>query len=275
MNESLMSVAKRLDTGLSFVWRKDGYRIMDGNSTGLERARSRNCFILPSTVTIATATVPSNLTPIWHERLRHLSKRGMSHIHRSVANLGPLDLKGFEDVCSPCVKGKQHHLPYKATVSHARYKGYLVHLDLYGPFQVASLGGSIYLISFTDDYSHYSIIFLISNKIVGYSVRQVYGVPGNDSSGCESEGREDSRQRVYGYIPQVPSCTTHPASNHGHIHSTNERHLRTAQSYIAGDGQANASGAQHSIMLLGGSSRHGNAYQELYTTCLDRVQNSI
>ena len=39
-----------------------------------------------------------------------------------------------------------------------------MHTDLCGPMHIESLGGSRYLLTFTDDYSRYTTVFLLKRK---------------------------------------------------------------------------------------------------------------
>ena len=40
----------------------------------------------------------------------------------------------------------------------------LVHTDVCGPMQTHSIGGSVYFVSFIDDYTRYSFVYFIKEK---------------------------------------------------------------------------------------------------------------
>ena len=44
----------------------------------------------------------------------------------------------------------------------------LVHIDVCGPFDVEARGGYIYFITFTDDYSRYSFVYLMRQKFEAF-----------------------------------------------------------------------------------------------------------
>ena len=65
-----------------------------------------------------------------------------------------LALSGHQDLCSSCVKGKQHQETFPSQASQCATKVLeLVHMDLCGPMQTISLGGSLYFMLLVDDFS--------------------------------------------------------------------------------------------------------------------------
>ena len=64
-------------------------------------------------------------------------------------------LGGHKDLCSSCLKGKQHCKDFPTQASYCATKALeLVHMDLYGPMQIVYLGGSLYFMLLVDDFSH-------------------------------------------------------------------------------------------------------------------------
>ena len=57
------------------------------------------------------------------------------------------------DLCKYCVFGKQNKVQFK--IATHKTEGFLdyVHTDVWGPIRVASLGGTMYFVTFIDDYS--------------------------------------------------------------------------------------------------------------------------
>ena len=59
------------------------------------------------------------------------------------------------DKCEACILSKQHKLPFNSRNSkRAMSPLELVHIDLVGPMQVTSIGGSTYFMTFIDYFSH-------------------------------------------------------------------------------------------------------------------------
>ena len=111
---------------------------------------------------VATAESKSDSTVLWHMRLGHMGERGMMELHKR--NL----LKGIKtcklDFCKYCVFGKQNKVQFK--IATRKTKGVLdyVHTDVWGPITVASLGGSMYFVSFIDNYSRKVWVYFMRHK---------------------------------------------------------------------------------------------------------------
>jgi hypothetical protein len=69
------------------------------------------------------------------------------------------------DFCEHCISGKQNWVsfPYRAT----RQKGImeLIHSYVFGIVPIPSLGGSLYCVSFVDDFSRKTWIYFLRKKL--------------------------------------------------------------------------------------------------------------
>ncbi|KXJ71709.1 hypothetical protein RP20_CCG019894 [Aedes albopictus] len=103
-----------------------------------------------------------NSFQLWHRRLGHLSASGMMRL-KSIAT----GMK-FEDEnlprCVPCIQGKHQRQPFKAIGHRAGKVLELVHSDLCGPMETASLGGSRYILTFIDDASRKAFVYFLKSK---------------------------------------------------------------------------------------------------------------
>ena len=100
---------------------------------------------------IAVADASTN-TSLWHRRLRHMSEKGM----KILLSKGKLpELKSIDfDMRESCILGKQKNVSFLKTGRIPKAERLeLVHIDLWGPSPVASLGDSRYYIIFIDDSS--------------------------------------------------------------------------------------------------------------------------
>ncbi|KAG1852281.1 hypothetical protein DFJ58DRAFT_628847, partial [Suillus subalutaceus] len=90
-----------------------------------------------------------------HRVLGHASKTAvMDAVKKGVVTGVQLDATSSPEFCDICVKAKSARKPFpEETKTRALTYGELVHTDLWGPVQTTSLGGCLYYISFTDDYS--------------------------------------------------------------------------------------------------------------------------
>ena len=109
---------------------------------------------------------------LWHKRLGHISKE---RIERLVKNeiLPDLDFTDLE-ICVECIKGKhtKHTLKKAATRSSQLLE--IIHTDICGPFDVPSLGGERYFITFIDDFSRYGYIYLLHEKSQSVDTLEVF-----------------------------------------------------------------------------------------------------
>src|SRR5882672_7236426 len=68
--------------------------------------------------------------------------------------------------CDSCAYAKLTHkpIPKERTGKHANSPGAEVHTDMWGPSPVKSLGSKLYYISFTDNKTHYTHMYLLTLK---------------------------------------------------------------------------------------------------------------
>jgi len=100
-------------------------------------------------------STPSNN---WHLRLCHASTTRISKLQHI---LGDQDHDLLD--CLACIRAKQHKLPHYPSNFKASAKGELIHSDIVGPFFI-SKGGSKYVLTFLDDYTHFCWVSLLPNK---------------------------------------------------------------------------------------------------------------
>ena len=70
-----------------------------------------------------------------------------------------------DKICDACQLGKQHKSSFKSKkdITSSRPLD-LLHLDLFGPNSVASLGGKLYLFVIVDDYTRFTWVFFLAHK---------------------------------------------------------------------------------------------------------------
>jgi len=94
----------------------------------------------------------------------HIWGKGLHDLHNKGMVDGFLDCSSGFDFCENCVYGKQSQVrfPFGAT----RVKGILqlIHSDVFVPVPVPSLGGSLYYISFIDDFSSNTWLYFLKKK---------------------------------------------------------------------------------------------------------------
>ena len=110
----------------------------------------------PTTCNTSKATIKGDIN-LWHQRLGHLNKDDVKRTIGCEDNL--------KELCETCALGKQTSKPVpKETQNKAQKLLELVYSDILGPFEVLSLNGSRYAITFVDEYSKYSVVKFMSKK---------------------------------------------------------------------------------------------------------------
>ena len=103
---------------------------------------------------------------LWHQQLSHLNYQQLyKTVHQHQVCGVKLSPRSAELLCESCVIGKMQRKPFKS-VDHklSTKKLELVHSDIYGPFQIYSIGWSRYFITFIDDYSRCVSIYFLKHK---------------------------------------------------------------------------------------------------------------
>jgi hypothetical protein len=69
-----------------------------------------------------------------------------------------------EGICRGCALGKNVKNPFSSSNSRSKEILDLIHSDVCGPMPVKSLGGSLYYVTFIDDYSRKTWLYLLKTK---------------------------------------------------------------------------------------------------------------
>jgi hypothetical protein len=107
---------------------------------------------------------PNDLNPtfIWHCCLGHINEKRIEQLHKD-GLLSSFDFETF-DTCESCLLGKMTKAPFTGHSERASDLLGLVHTDACGPMNSIARGGFQYFITFTDDFSRYGYIYLMSHK---------------------------------------------------------------------------------------------------------------
>jgi histone deacetylase 1/2 len=101
-------------------------------------------------------------TSRWHSRLGHPSIPIVERVVKD-NNLPCVSEESSSSVCDSCLKAKSHQLPYPISTSVSQAPLDLIFSDVWGPTPT-SIGRHTYYVSFIDDYSKYTWIYLIKKK---------------------------------------------------------------------------------------------------------------
>ena len=113
----------------------------------------------------------------WHKRFAHVDPYNIIDMVNKNVITGVDITKSTsgEFTCDGCVLGKGHRNPIpKKSMSRASQILELVHSDLNGPIDVMSLGGSRYFITFIDDFSKWTTVYMMRKKSESLKYFQIY-----------------------------------------------------------------------------------------------------
>ena len=104
----------------------------------------------------------------WHRKLGHTNITSMKKmIEQEMVtgmDINSKDCDLFELPCDVCMKGKQTRLPFNTERSRAEKPLEIIHSDLCGPIDPPTWDNKKYILTVMDDYTHYSVIYLLEYK---------------------------------------------------------------------------------------------------------------
>ncbi|KAJ9565152.1 hypothetical protein OSB04_001118 [Centaurea solstitialis] len=134
--------------------RKDNVYCLDLNGMPSEVV---NCLFSKASMTESS---------LWHRRMGHMNIKTMNLLVKNQLVRG-LPSKEFtlDDNCVACLKGKQHKASHKSkTINTISAPLQLLHMDLFGPTNVMSIGKKSYCLVIIDDYSRFTWVFFLRTK---------------------------------------------------------------------------------------------------------------
>ena len=143
-----------------FIVSKEGKNITIGNIVDGKLYRANT----PEFANVTTSSTTD--LGVWHCHFGHLSHDYVNRLAKKRLADGIIysDVS-FDREGEACALGKMQKLPSpKQSMNRASKPLELTHTDLCGPMNVASIGGSKYMLTFTDDYSRYITVYFITSK---------------------------------------------------------------------------------------------------------------
>ncbi|KAM0049721.1 putative RNA-directed DNA polymerase [Helianthus debilis subsp. tardiflorus] len=101
-----------------------------------------------------------SLYRLWHARLGHPADQAVK-VYKDILKIS-FDFD--HSPCEVCHRAKQHRDPFPLSDHKSTHLGELVHLDVWGPYRVASREGHKFFLTIVDDYSRAVWVCLLKNK---------------------------------------------------------------------------------------------------------------
>ena len=113
-----------------------------------------------------TTNEPKQPWEIWHHRFGHISYGGLKKLYQEQLIDGlTVDPKSPTPDCISCTEAKHATQPFKSkTDSRREHKGELTHMDLWGKYDVTSIGGHQYYLLLVDDATRFVTVYFLKGK---------------------------------------------------------------------------------------------------------------
>lgn len=177
---NLLSVSQVCDkqhsilfTDIECIILAPGFKIVDESMILLRIPRRENVYCLDlesvlsdSSLNCLVSKASLDESSLWHRRMCHMNFKTMNKLVQNNLVRGlPSKVFRCADHCVACLKGKQHKASHKSkeinTISSPLH---LLHMDLFGPTNVMSIGKKSYCLVIVDDYSRFTWTFFLRTK---------------------------------------------------------------------------------------------------------------
>ncbi|KAI3815350.1 hypothetical protein L1987_15015 [Smallanthus sonchifolius] len=180
LKHNLLSVSQMCDKEYSVMFDKSeclilkpGFKVPE-DWILMRAPRTNDTYQIDMSVAKTTSSVATCLLTkateldsiLWHRKLGHISYRKMNHLVRNGLVTGVPKLRfTIADDCMPCKKGKQQRKSHKPKLQNPIDTPLeLLHMDLFGPISIRSIGGKSFCLVVTDDFSRFSWVHFLGTK---------------------------------------------------------------------------------------------------------------
>ncbi|WVY93468.1 hypothetical protein V8G54_032556 [Vigna mungo] len=162
LTKNLISVGQLASEGYTTIFHGDDWKISKGAMT-IARGKKSGTLYKTAGACHLIAVAANENPNLWHQRLGHVSEKGMKIMHSKGKLPG---LQSVEiDMCEDCILGKQKRVSFQTSRrTPKKDKLELIHSDVWGPTTVPSVGGKQYFVTFIDDHSRKVWVYFLKHK---------------------------------------------------------------------------------------------------------------
>jgi hypothetical protein len=168
MKDNFIFVSKFISEGFKVEFDKDGCKVNDAQGVvGVKAQSDKNLYLINVKVRKDTTHLANSLDEgamLWHEKLGH---HNMARLKDLDAMVNGMNLKKMplHHVCEACIECKHQRTSFpKDETTRASKLLELVHSDVCGPMKTTSRGGARYFVTFIDDFSRKTHVYLLKAK---------------------------------------------------------------------------------------------------------------
>jgi hypothetical protein len=189
MKHNLLSVGQLVEKGFSMNLKDIMMRVYDPQGVMILKAplATNRTFQIDMQVAESmcfSATI-SDQTWLWL-RMGHLNFSSLALLKEKEMVVGLPSIRATSHICESCMVGKQARNPFKAWLTTRTTQLLeVVYSDVCGPFEVQSLGGNSFFVSFIDDCSKKLWLYLIKRKADVFDVFRKFKLMVEKQSGCK------------------------------------------------------------------------------------------
>ncbi len=100
---------------------------------------------------------------LWHRRFGHLSLQRLQGIQDATTGFSG-KLPTTEEACEPCKLTKSVRVINRKAPERATQVLQRIHSDIWGPYTRPTVYGDFYLVTFTDDYTRKSWVYILKSR---------------------------------------------------------------------------------------------------------------
>jgi len=108
--------------------------------------------------------IVNNESWLWHLHFGHLNYQSLENLSKRNLVHGLPYIHHPNQLCEACIFGKNHRIPFVKESWRTKFPLELVHIDVCGPMNISSIGGNKYFLTFIDDFSRKTWIYLLKRK---------------------------------------------------------------------------------------------------------------
>ena len=172
MGITLVSIGKITNSGCSVLFYGDVCHIFNDSRTLLAEIRKENGLYRTYTPHPEPTSYAAKVTEVLtidelHRRLGHVGHAAARIlVEKGLVQGVELDPESQPSFCESCEWGKGHRKAIQRVREDERAAmvGEEIHSDVWGPAPVETINRKEYFVSFTDDYSRYTVIYLMAKK---------------------------------------------------------------------------------------------------------------
>ena len=101
---------------------------------------------------------------LWHWILRHIGEKGLQALQGKCMVEGMSNCRLDLNFCEHCLYGKNNEMNFPYSSRREKDILELIHNVVFGPLLVPSLRGFVYCVSFIDDFSRNTWLYLLKRK---------------------------------------------------------------------------------------------------------------